>query len=94
MRRTKTAVGPLGVLGAVLLCLPCLLPVIAVFGGVAVFTAFGGFIAGNAFVVGLSVCGAMATLATAAYIVRTRGRRGSACEAPDAEATITTEARR
>lgn len=94
MRRMKTAVGPLGILSAVLLCLPCLLPLIAVLGGVAILSAMGGFITANAFVVGLGAGGAIASLATAAYVVRTRARRGSACESPDAQATLAIEARR
>lgn len=90
--RMKGNVGPLGVLGALLLCLPCLLPFIAVLGGVAVFTALGGFIADNAFVVGLDGGGAIASLAAGAYLARTHRRRGAVCASPGAHATPVIEA--
>lgn len=94
MGRMKTTVGPLGVLGALLVCLPCLLPVIAVLGGVAVFTALGGFIMDNALTLGLGSGGVTASLATAAYIMLARRRHSAACESLDAQAMLAIGARR
>jgi hypothetical protein len=95
MRKVKTnVVGPLGVLGALLLCLPCLLPVIAVLGGVAVFAALVSFITDNALLFGLGSGGVAASLAMAAHVVRTRRRNGAGCEWPDPQAMPATKTRR
>lgn len=63
------------VAGAALVCLPCLLPVIAALVGVAALSAAGGWLTGNAVAVGLAVAAPPAGLAAAFYVVAARRRR-------------------
>jgi len=64
---------------AALLCLPCLLPVIAAVIGVAAFSAMGGWLAGNALAVALGSSAAAVGAAFVTYVVLARRRRTN-CE--------------
>ena len=64
---------------AALLCLPCLLSVIAAVIGVAAFSAIGGWLTGNALAVALGSSAVALGAALVTYVVVARRRRTS-CE--------------
>ncbi len=90
----KRPFGPLVVLGALAVCVPCLLPVITVLGGVAVLSTLGGTLTASALTVGLGTGGTIASLALAAYVVRKRRDPGAACESPNTPAMRVRDASR
>ena len=59
IEKLKSGTGPTAIVGAFLLCLPCLLPVLAVLVGVGAVSAFGGWIGDNGTAVALGVGGAV-----------------------------------
>lgn len=77
MKDLQHSAVPLGALGAFLLCLPCLLPVLAVFVGAGAFWAFGGWVADNAIVAALGSAVALAAASLAAYAIWLRRQRGA-----------------
>ena len=93
---TKTAAGaPVALIGAAaLLCLPCLLPVLAVLVGAGALTGFGGWIIANALLVGLGGGTVLAALALLAGAVIVRKRRAAACAPRDRQVAMRGDARR
>jgi hypothetical protein len=89
----KKAAGPLGIAGAVLLCLPCLLPVLAVLIGAGALSGFGGWIGGNALVVSLGGAAVAVGLLVFAVAFTARRRRAAACEPHGSELVVMTETR-
>ena len=69
-----------------LLCLPCLLPVIAAVIGVAAFSAIGGWLTGNALAVALGSSAVALGAALVTYVVVARRRRTTCAPAVHFEA--------
>ncbi len=90
----KKAAGPAALMGAVLLCLPCLLPVLAVLVGAGALTGFGGWITANALLVGLGASATLAAFALLATALIARKRRAAACTPRDRQVAPRADARR
>lgn len=89
----KKRAGPLAAVGAVLLCLPCLLPVLAVFIGVGAFSAFGGFLADTALAVWLGAGAVLLAVPAGGWALVARRRRGTVCEPHGGELAVLADAR-
>lgn len=86
--------GLLAAVGAVLLCLPCLLvPALAVLISAGALSAAAGWAGDNVLALVLGIGGALLAAAFVAYILWARRRTGAACEPPDAEAALIIERR-
>ncbi|MDE3097071.1 MAG: hypothetical protein KGK07_13870 [Chloroflexota bacterium] len=91
---TRKAI-PVGIIGAAaLLCLPCLLPVLAVLVGAGALTGFGGWISANALLAGLGGGTVLAACALLATALIARKRRAAACAPRDRQAAMCADARR
>jgi hypothetical protein len=89
----KKVAGPLGIAGAVLVCLPCLLPVLAVLIGAGALAGFGGWIGDNALFLSLGGAAVIVGLAALVGVLTARRRRAAACEPHGSELMVMTERR-
>ena len=93
IEKLKSGTGPTAIVGAFLLCLPCLLPVLAVLVGVGAVSAFGGWIGDNGTAVALGVAGALVAAPLGAYAFWVRRRPGAVCDPADVQASIVIDQR-
>lgn len=70
----------LAVAGFALVCLPCLLPVLAALTGVAALSALGGWLTDNATMIGVGATVALASFGLAGFVLLAR-RRALTCRA-------------
>jgi hypothetical protein len=94
MKDFEHRAAPWLVIGAILLCVPCMVPVLAVLVGAGAFSALGAWLSDDTIIAALGATGALAAATLAAYAFLVRPHRGASCGSADALAPTDSAATR